>query len=102
LESKLSWWRHTFEKEHEVIFCKRVCNRDQKQLNDEFQIKMVPAFIFFRNGKEIGSLKDLNETKPEYYSEAKPNEDTDDEKTVKNTIIALCKSAPPKESNTNQ
>jgi hypothetical protein len=65
-------------------------------LSSDFGIAITPAFLFFYDGAEVGSLKDLDETKPDYYSKSKPDQDTDDEKTLKNKIDELYKASSTK------
>ncbi|UJR16239.1 hypothetical protein I4U23_003148 [Adineta vaga] len=78
LETRLVWWRHDFEKNNEVLFYKAVCARSDSKWKDALQIETLPTIVFFHHEKSLGRLDKLNE-------------DKEDEKIVKTTIIDHCK-----------
>lgn len=59
-------------------------------MKDEFQIEITPAFIFYRNGKELTRLGNLNETNPKYDETTDNDEYSADEKEIQNVIMNLC------------
>ena len=71
-------------------------------MSSDFGITITPAFLFFYDGVEVGSLKELNETKPDNTSQAKRDEDTDDEKTLKSTIDKLYKASSTKKTESDK
>jgi hypothetical protein len=76
-----------------------VCSRDDQQWKADFKITMKLALIFFYKGEEVGSLKNLNETKPDFKPLQQPAQEIPDEKTLKQTIINLCNTHCPKKEN---
>jgi len=82
-------WYQNFETTHSVQFFKCTVTDGEQDIKKKYGITDPPAVIFFRNGKQIGKINDFEESNPKIANTTKPNEESNDEKKLKNKIIEL-------------
>ena len=61
MEDKFKRCRQSYEQNYDVHCFKCVTSMDTNVFNDEFNIKEIPAFIFFRDGSEVSRYEDADE-----------------------------------------
>ncbi|CAF1277623.1 unnamed protein product [Rotaria magnacalcarata] len=90
IETRLKRWRNDYEINHDVRLFKCIIEKMNIGKPEKFNVQRTPTFVFIRDGKEISRIDNLDESNPMKKSDAKHEEESNDEKRVKELLNELC------------
>lgn len=73
------------------MFYKCIITEHEQVMKTQFNIQDTPTLVFIRNGTEISRIEDLNESNPNKVDQAGIDEESEDEKRVKQKLNELYK-----------
>jgi hypothetical protein len=91
IESRFKKWQKNYETIYNVVFYKCIITEFEQVMKTQFNIQDTPTLVFIRNGAEIGRIEDLIESNPNKVDQTGIDEESEDEKRVKQKLDELCK-----------
>ncbi|CAF1186013.1 unnamed protein product [Rotaria sordida] len=91
IEQRLKNWKNFYTTTYGTQFYKCIIYKGEQKIKTDFNIKDTPTFIFFRDGKEICRIDDLEETDLNIPLITASGEESSDEKRIKQKLDELCK-----------
>ena len=85
-------WRNTYETKYGVRFYKYVVTDGKEDIKTKYKIENAPTVVFFRDGEDIDRIDNFEESDPFVQSTTEQDKESNDEKKLKEKIVALCES----------
>ena len=91
IESRFKKWQKHYENSYGVRFYKCIITDYEQVMKTQFNIRDTPTLVFIRNGTEISRIEDLNESNPNKVHQTGTDDESEDEKRVRQKLDELCK-----------
>jgi hypothetical protein len=83
-------WRKIYEAKHSVQFYKYILADGEHDAKKKYSVTLPPIVVFFRNGVEIERIANFEESDPYVSNTTKPDEESNDEKRIKERLNHWC------------